>query len=297
MRINPDKTVDLLYSLSETLGAQKKALREIASGKTLGLPSDDPAGMAAVVRNHSKSTLNDVFVQSIGAVRGRLQMTDATLGSVVAGLQRAVTLGVQGATGTLSDADRVALAEEVSGVKQNLLNLANSMYDGNYLFAGTEIKTQPFIWNSDSDTVSYAGNLNDSFVELGNGRQVQVAFPGKNLFTASAADMFGSLALLVAALKTDGRQAAAAATQETRRALEFLSTQRVAVGNALAQLGDAETELNQRGLDLSTQENEIAGADLAKSISKLLDSETARNALLGATGQISRSTLLDYIPK
>ncbi len=102
MRINPDSRADLLNSLAENQREQNQALQQISSGRRVSVPSDDPAAMAALIQNHSQELANDQFSQSLTSINSLLQTADSTLGSVVSGLQQAVTLGVQGSTGTLS---------------------------------------------------------------------------------------------------------------------------------------------------------------------------------------------------
>jgi flagellin-like hook-associated protein FlgL len=62
------------------------------------------------------------------------------------------------------------------------------------------------------------------------------------------------------------------------------------------QLNLSETFLNQDKISLSTQENSLVGADLAKSATDLAQAQIANQATLSATGRIlSLPTLLDFL--
>ena len=74
-------------------------------------------GAAVLVQNHDLRARDDLFLKSAGSVAGQLQSADSALSSVVSALQRAITLGIEGGTGTLNDSDRTALIGEVTGIR------------------------------------------------------------------------------------------------------------------------------------------------------------------------------------
>jgi flagellin-like protein len=108
-----------------------------------------------------------------------LQTADATLSSVVTTLQRAISLGIQGANDTLSDANRLSIAQDVTGIQQQLLGLANLSFQGRFVFAGTNSKTPPFVVDAtQASGVRYDENAVVNAVEVGEGFRLQVTFPG-----------------------------------------------------------------------------------------------------------------------
>ncbi len=296
MRVNPDMSGDMLRALAHSQEVESKALQEISSGRRISGPSDDPAAMAALVQNHSQQIWNDQFSQSLAGIKSQLQMADSTLASVVTGLQRAVTLGVEGATGTLSQTDRDAVAAEVLGIRDSVLSLANSSFNGAFLFAGTQNAKAPFQVDSTVTAgVSYLGNSTSSHVEVGENRTMQINAPGDQIFLNPQGSVFESLNTLMSALKSGDGDAISSATSNVRAAFDQVSAQRVFYGNAVSQVEDNDTILSKDKLDLSDEKNRIAGADLAASVSSLINAQTARNALLAAAGQISRTSLFDYL--
>ena len=155
---------------------------ELATGSRINKPSDDPAGAAQLISNRDQGSQADTFLRSISNVGGLLQTADSTLSSIVTALQRAISLGVQGANGTLSPADRSDIANELSGIQQQLLGLANTSYQGEYIFAGT-VLAQPFVASSSSPSgVSYNGNAGTNRVQVGQGYSVAINVPGSQVF-------------------------------------------------------------------------------------------------------------------
>ena len=125
MRVNPNPITDILASISLDLQSQETALAQLASGRRVNLPSDDPAAAATLSLNHAQTSQDDQFLQAISGVSARLQVGDSTIGSVVSSLDRAISLGVEAGNGaTLSDADRSAIAVELQGLQKQILSLA-----------------------------------------------------------------------------------------------------------------------------------------------------------------------------
>src|SRR6185437_10112265 len=110
---------------------------------------------------------------------GALQVADSTMGSVVEALTKAVTLGIQGANGTLTTANRQAIAQVVQGVQQQILNLSNTSYNGRYLFSGTATTTEPYALDPNvASGVRYNGNNERNSVEISAGQAMPINLPG-----------------------------------------------------------------------------------------------------------------------
>ncbi|HYH00179.1 MAG TPA: flagellar hook-associated protein FlgL [Terriglobales bacterium] len=296
MRINPDSTADLIAALARTQQAQETALAQISSGKRIVAPSDDPAGMAEWIRNRSRATNNDEFSHSIGTLKAMFHTADSTLNSVVSSLERAVSLGVRGANGSLSVENREAIALEVKGIRENIVGLANVAINGTYIFAGTETRTKPFVSDADaSSMVRYQGNQGTCQVPIGESRLMQMNVPGDQIFAAAEADVFQSLQDLITSLEAGGADAISVATSRVRAAFDHVSGQRVFYGSALAQMASEETYLANEKLELARRENDIAGVDEIEAISRFVNAQAAHAAALEAAGKVSRLSLLDYI--
>jgi len=295
LRVNPNQTPDLLAALSTAQQQRDAALEQLATGRRVNKPSDDPAAAAQVVTNHDLSSQVDSFQSASSSISGQQQTADSTLSSVVTALQRAITLGVQGAnSGTLSDSDRNYIADELRSIQAQLVNLANVAYQGRFVFSGTEQGTAPFVADTTSSSgVSYAGNTGLNTVTIGNGYQLQVNLPGSQLFSSPKGDMFQSIQNLINAVSTN--TGADTAVSEVRQAFDFVTAQRVFYGNGLNQIQSQQTFLDTQKTQLSSQENVIAGADFAAAASQVVNTENARNATLAAIGRVSQNTLFDFL--
>jgi flagellar hook-associated protein 3 FlgL len=295
LRANPNILPELLSGLDNVQQQLNQADLQLASGRSINSPSDNPAGTEALVLNHAAQALNDTYQTNVGDLQTRLQTADSALASVVTNVNQAISLGVEAGNSDLSDAQRQAIAQQLQGIQQELVGIANTSYNGTYLFAGSLVETQPFALDSAApDGVTYSGNSSVISVEVANGQSVNVNVPGNQLFQNSSGDLFGSINQLITAIQTN-TGIAAANTSLGQAAAQF-DSERVAYGSTLNQLQTTSTYLSSESVQLSTQETNIAGADLAKVTTNFSQAEVAYQTLLEAEGQIlNLPNLLSYI--
>ena len=294
-RVNPNILPDLLSSIEQAQQGQHTAVQQMATGRSVNNLSDNPASAAGLVINDALASEAGQFVSNASDAQSKLQAADSALSNATQVLTTAITVGAEGANGTLSTANRQALAQQVQGLQQQMLGLANTAYEGVYIFGGTEVTSQPFVSDTSSPAgVQYQGNAGVTSVQVGEGQSVQTNVAGNQLFLNSSGNVFQALNDLASAL-TSGNGIAAANT-EVQQAFSQLSTQRVTYGNALSQLQSAQNFLSQEQVDLSTQQNQLVGANLTQVVANESQSQVDLEAALSATGQIlNLPNLLSYL--
>jgi flagellar hook-associated protein 3 FlgL len=295
IRINPDTLPDLLASIEQSQQNQQTAIQQMSTGRSVNNLSDNPAAAAALVGNNALTSESDQFLTNISDVQGKLQAADSALSNATQVMTTAITVGTEGANGTMSAADRQALAQQVQGLQQQMLGLANTAYEGVYVFGGTNVSTPPFVQNSGSASgVQYNGNSNVTSVQTGEGQSVQTNVSGNQLFLNSSGSVFTALNDLANALNSG--TGIAAANTEVQQAFSQLTTQRVFYGNALGQLQSSQNFLNQEQVNLSTQQNQLIGANLTAVVANESQAQVDLQAALSATGQVlSLPTLLSFL--
>ena len=295
IRVNPDIAPDLLADLQLLQSQQNTANLQLASGQSINFPSDDPAGAAGLVLNHAQASQIDQFQKNISSLETTLQIGDSTMTSVVEAFTQAITLGVEGGNSSLSASDLQAIAQQVQGIRNQILGLANTSSEGVFLFSGTDVGTQPYTLNSAApDGVAYNGNNGVDSIQLSSGQAVQINIPGSQVFTNSAGDVFGALNQLITALQSG--TGIAAANQAMDQAFNVLDTQRLFFGTTLAQVQSTGNFLSNDQLQLSTQASQLSGADLASALTTLDQTQLASQALLESAGRtLSLPSLLDFL--
>jgi flagellar hook-associated protein 3 FlgL len=296
MRINPDPLPDLLAALGQNEQQIDTDLEEISSGQSVNVPSDDPAAAAALVQNADQTAQADQFLRSIGSVTSELQSADSTLNSVITALQQAISLGVEGANGTLNSANQQAIAVQVQGIQSQLVNLANLSYQGNYVFAGTATQTAPYVLDpTASSGVNYVGNSGVNSITLGNNYSVETNLPGSELFSSPGNDVFQAIQDLINGLQSGNTTTISAAVGEVTNASNYIDQQRVFYGNTISQLNSQQTYLHSETTQLAQQANTVGAADLPSTISNLETAEVSRQATLEAMSDTLQTNLFSYL--
>lgn len=133
--------------------------KQIATGKALNRPSDDPIKVANVLGLRSTNEGLKQFEQNISDGLSWMELTDTTMMSMNNVLQRGRELAIKGGSNTLSKTERVYIAEEVQQLTRQLMSLANSQFKGDYMFSGSETNLPPVPIASSKATnlTSYTG--------------------------------------------------------------------------------------------------------------------------------------------
>ncbi len=297
MRVDPNTQAEMLFYLQASQNQEQTAIEQLATGLRVNVPSDDPAAAAANLVNTSQIAADDQYVQNIDSVQQTMTTADSTLSSVITELTQAISLGVEGANGTMSSSDLQAVAQQVSGIKSEIFSLANTTFQGVYLFGGTATSSAPFVEDSNSSSgVSYVGNDQTNQIQTGEGQQVATSVPGDQLFGSGDTGVFGSLQTLVNALQSGSASDIGTATTELRTAFNAVNSSRVFYGNTLSNMTEQENFLGQEKVNLQANENQLVAADPTQAAADMSQASIAQQAALQAIAKAQSLSLLNYLP-
>jgi flagellar hook-associated protein 3 FlgL len=148
----------VLSDLNDVANRLTETQRKLSSGKEVNRPSDDPyrAGRAIGLRGDIEGMKQ--YGRNIDEALGWQTVTDTALTTMTKFVQRARELVVEGATETLSQADRDAIAQEIDQIIAGMKQEANATYDGRYVFAGTDTAARPYDSTLGTGNDTYAGD-------------------------------------------------------------------------------------------------------------------------------------------
>jgi flagellar hook-associated protein 3 FlgL len=251
--------------------------------------------VAALVLNDAQTSEDAQFQTNIGDLQSKLQVGNSVMSDAAQLMTSAISLGTEGATGTTTASERQTIAAQVTSLQQQMLSLANTTYQGTYIFSGTNVTTPAFTADASSPSgVDYNGNSASTSVEISQGQSIQTNLPGNQVFLNSSGNVFGALNDLANALNSG--TGIAAATTEVQNAFNQINSQAGFYGNALNQLQSTESYLSQETVNLSSQQNSLIGANLTQAATNLSQDEMDEQASESATAQIIQlPNVLDYI--
>ena len=131
--------------------------QEIETGQQLITPGQNPTATAIVLPLQQQLAAQTQYSANLTTDQSFLQNTDTALQTVSTGVSQANSLLLSGLGATSTSTDNQALAEQVSTIIQSLVNTANTTFDGQYLFGGSDTQTAPFQQLANG-SVLYNGN-------------------------------------------------------------------------------------------------------------------------------------------
>ncbi len=133
-----------LNNLNKNLANLSRYQDQMSSGKEVRRPSDDPFAVTRSMSLYTSLNQNAQYLRNIEDSLGWVDMTDSALGHLGDIMHRLRELVVKGAIGSLADADRNAIKDEVIQLVGKLAQIANTNYDGRYIFGGQDTTKPPF---------------------------------------------------------------------------------------------------------------------------------------------------------
>jgi flagellar hook-associated protein 3 FlgL len=183
MRISSSTFYDAGVSAIQQQNAKLlQVQQQIASGRRILTPADDPIGAAQALDVTQAQAINAQFSTNSGSASDSLSLEESVLGNISSLLQDVKTIAVSAGNGTLSHNDRMSLASELSSRYQELLGFANTVDSGGqYLFSGYQGGIRPF-YESAPGVIGYNGDQGQRLIQISASRQIAVSDAGSDVF-------------------------------------------------------------------------------------------------------------------
>jgi len=299
----------LVEQLNRLATRQNQLQQQAASGQRFSRPEEDPAAMRRVLEMQTEARSLGQYQRNI---ERHQELATASFSSIK-GLSRIVDRAAE----IVTLADGLKSREELSiyGAEINQLikqagDLANTTNRGDYLFAGTRNDQPPFSLVTDPSgrvtQVDYAGNTDIAESEIAPNTLFSSQVPGANATGAgprglvlddrSGADLFGHLIELRDYLEAGNTSAiAASSAPQLANDSDHLILHLGTSGVLQSRLETTASLHDQRALSVGTLISKEADADLAHTLVRLSQLQTAYQAALQSGGRILSSSLLDFL--
>lgn len=299
----------LVVQLNHLLSRQSALQTQAATGQRIQSGEEDPAAMRGVMQNTARIRA----LEQYDANTTQLSQESHAVYAAIKGLQQISNRAGEIATladGTKSRENLKAYSIELTKLIENGVELANRKYQGEYLFGGTRSSEKPFVINAGAEgliqSVTYSGNALSREVEISEGAALSSLIPGANTSTSgtpglitdsrSGADFFAHLISLRDHLLSGDIGAIASADSPALRKDEENLLYHVANNGALqARLETTTAAIAGQISTASGEISDLAGADLADTLVRLTQTQTAYQAALQSGAQIMQRSLMDYL--
>jgi len=266
---------------------------QLASGKSIRRPSDDPSGASKALKLRSDLSMNEQYIKNTDNALSWLNITETALRDIGDSLQRARELTVQAANETLTPENRATIANEIEQIQQHIFQVSNSTYAGRHIFAG--FRTEAPAFSQGAGAIVFEGNAGEIAFEVGVGNRIAVNVTGGD----SGVDIVGLYATLED-LKNDLRNPVMVPNVDSYLTdIDGFARQALAHRSAVGAKTNRFEMIRARLLDSEVNFTDLLSktqdADIAEVVMNLKEAEAVYNASLATGARIIMPTLVDFL--
>src|SRR5574344_67575 len=247
---------------------------QILSGKKINNIDDSPLDTGTLIGTNKDLYQIDNYLSNINMATSEMNVSDGAFGNIIDRMDRALELTMSAANETNSTNSLSAIKAEIDQLKESIIDSANSKYNGQYIFSGTNTQTTPYKLQADGSIVCNATASGGEWkreMEISEGVNVQLNTDSKALFgewdsaTKKGSGIFGTLGKLSEDLNADppDYQAIRNALDGINDGLEEANIQRTTVGTNAQKANLTKTSLSDNQLLLKTNKSSIQDTDVA----------------------------------
>ena len=287
-----------IASINRLSGELQTIQNKISTGKKQVRSSDDPATASQITFAKEQKTMLDGYNKNINRAKSKLMQSESAISTSLNVVNRAYELSLQAKNDTNSREDRLIIAMEIKALREQIFDLANSRdSNGDYLFAGFKVTTEPFVKNIDG-TVTNKGDRGVHNVQTSDTRKSASALDGQDVFLSikqkdNVESIFEVFDGLISSLERD--EVDNASIEKIQRSIDHLGVQQTKIGSLINGL-DQQKDVNDKRVLLMDQDlSNMEDADLAKLVTELQTKLVSRNAAQQAFAKISQDNLFNYV--
>jgi flagellar hook-associated protein 3 FlgL len=313
MRIAGTSYTDSMTSQINLLAARQYQLQnEATTGQSIQAPEDDPTGMAEALGLQAQNSNVGQYAQNITTLQNRSTLVSNALQQLKTITDRVNDLATE-SDSLSTPAELQANAAETTQLIQQAVQVMNSKDGDQYLFGGTDSSQPPFAATTDANGnvtgVTYAGNTSVTDNEIGQGSTVSVDVPGENNSGSGArglisdsrygADLFNHMISLQNDLLSGNTSSITSVDQPALTNDENNIIYQIGNNGATqSRLEVAASAASTQQTALSTSLSNVAGADLAQTLTQLTQTQNAYQIALQSSSTIMqlKTSLLAYLP-
>ncbi|MBP2001778.1 flagellar hook-associated protein 3 FlgL [Paenibacillus shirakamiensis] len=305
----------LMLNLNRNAQAMNTTQNQLATGRKLNKPSDDPVGITYSLRYRGEIASNEQYTKNVDGALSWLDFNDTVLSQTGQVVQRLRDLSVQAATGSNPQSALDSIKEEVGQLKEQLIDIANSKLNGKYIFNGESYDKKPYDFPKNADGTSNITGLNTDGTANGTGItnlqtdkglinysvgdsvQLPINLTGTDVFGngTDADNIFKIMDDLTQNLTSMNFTGISAQLDKIDSRMETILTTRAELGAKSNRIELMQGRLSDLNTNLTDLQSKTEDADYAELIMKSKIQENIYNASLSAGSKIIQPTLVDFL--
>lgn len=300
MRITNNMLINnMVKYIGNNLTRMDKYQSQLATGKKIQVPSDDPVVAARALKLRTDVAEIQQYQRNIKDAQSWLEITESALSDLGDIFQRAKELAT-GSDGGESLDDLKATAQEVDQLRTQLVNLANSTYAGRYIFSG--FKTDQKLMNNDGTYNITVNNTEKINYEIGVGDSININITGGDLFQNGADAVSGGVSSFYQdmtdfynALNTGNYSAISGKIADFNKDIDNILRVRADVGARVNRLELTANRMQNDNTNFTKLMSDNENVDMTDTIMNLKNEENVYRASLAGGARIIMPSLIDFL--
>jgi flagellar hook-associated protein 3 FlgL len=298
-------TRSVLSDLNRIAAQQDLTRRQMSSGKAITKPSDDPYGAARAMSLRTDLAGVKQHQRNVDEAQSWMSATSTTLSSITDLAQKARELTVQGATDTLPQSGRDAIADQIDQLIAGMKQEGNATYDGRYVLGGSRTNTPPYdatLTRTDPSVATndaYSGDAASQLREIGPGVTLAVNVHGDEVLggaSGSSGNLLGVLRDIATHLRSGDTAALGGGDiKAVSDQIDNLLAVQARVGAGMNRLDTASSRLAQIEESTTSMLSNTEDADMAEVITNYSTQQAVYQSALNAGARIVQTSLLDFL--
>lgn len=282
----------MLRNLSNSYEKMGKYQDQLATGKKINRPSDDPVVAMKGIQYRTNLAEVEQFKRNFSEAYNWIENSDSALDKATSVLQRIRELTVQASNGTYEKSQRESISAEIGQLKEHLESIANTKVGNKYIFNGTDTTSQPV----SGGTVS--SNSSPVEIELSKGVKVKVNVTPSDVFTRSAVPgegLFTDLENLINDLSSETGDGIGDYLGHLDTHTNKVVSARAELGARINRMEMMEARIDEQEVIANRMLSDNEDADIERVITDLKTQESVHRAALSVGSRIIQPTLMDFL--
>ncbi len=301
MRITNNMLINnMLSNLNTNLDRMNKYQTQLATGKKISLPSDDPIIASRALKLRTDVAEIQQYQRNVDDATSWMEITETTLGQMGDVMHRVRELSVEGANGSNTPEDLEKIKQEVEQLKIQMVHLANTTYAGRYIFSG--FKTDKALMDDNGTFLIDIANSEQINYEIGIGDDIHINVTGSDLFhngtdavagdTSSLLETFDAM---ITALDAGDNEAVGNMLGQIDDDINNILRVRSGVGARMNRLELTANRLGDDYVNFTALMSKNEDVDIAEAIMNLQNEENVYRASLSAGAKVIQPSLVDFL--
>jgi len=272
-----------------------QSTQEIASGKKVMVPSDDPSSYAQNLEILAQQSQNTQYKNNLDSLQAQGSYYETSVNSISNVLSSIQQLAIEMASSTVDANSRASAANQVDDIIQQLVTVGNTKVGDTYIFGGTMATNAPYTSNG-----TFQGSAEVGQVAVNNSSTVDAGISGQTIFTGTAngqaVDIFQTLQTFRQDLSANNTAGVQTDLGNINNCVDLTANNLAYVGTYTKNISNLLTANSNTDTTLSQDSSDLVSADMAKAISDYSTLSTAYQAALYTMAKVESLNILDYLP-